>query len=726
MSVFSSAPRQQVVDYALSIHYGVCLAADKLLDVKIGEKSIGLTGYENNTVVEIDREGLFGGPKKGGGVKGKIWLLFGSNDQEMPEELAQKHGRTPGTMPGYRGLFSAFFTATSDLTGFVWGSNNPVVPQIEFVVQRAPKGLHDLDEPMIGPDANPAHILYELLSDPAVGAGYGRDQIDVDSFVACAETLREEGMGLSFVWIESTPVETFCNEILQHINANMSFNLANGMWGLKLLRGDYVSNRLPEINEANSVVTSFQRKGWGDTVSEMSVTWLNPANEKEETVKTFNDAATHIQGVVRVADSSKNYPGIRSTGLALRVCERDLRQASAPLANAEIILDRSFYNVKEGDVFSFNHPEHVDHPIVIRVTLVEYSSKGPGGVKISAIEDIFSFGSSLTEAQGSNSENIDQPPENVRYAFVGDAVFYLLATVYGDAEARAMTFPEGRTMLLADTSLNDLREIDVLGLDAGVYADCASIGNSKRATLAEALPVAKESSLTVPASIRSRVRVGDFVILSSPTNDNDNEFCVVRSIATESIALARGMLDTVPRNWPIDTVVWFTSKDTVGVDPTERAAGDSATYKFLPITSLGRLPEAEAVPFVGTLSDRPYRPSRPTNVRLNNQEIPEASIALSAGTITVSWSNRNRLTETAILRYWDEANAAPEVGQTTTIRFRRSGVVEHEVTGSTATTLDVIMADIDAGVGDEYVVQLIAVRDGFESAQTTEIRLKIT
>jgi hypothetical protein len=162
------------------------------------------------------------------------------------------------------------------------------------------------------------------------------------------------------------------------------------------------------------------------------------------------------------------------------------------------------------------------------------------------------------------------------------------------------------------------------------------------------------------------------------------------------------------------------------MDPTELTDTEESTYKLIPITSLGALPVANATERMSTVGDRMHLPTRPANVIFDGQSGFTASWDPADVTATVSWSNRNRVTETASVLAWGAANVTGEVGQLTKISFYLNGVLLETVTA----TVDATFFDWDSTghgltTGDELEVIVSATRNGFASFQTTKITVDV-
>lgn len=105
----SAKGEQQVTEYTLSMHIGLGVQVDAILEIAIGEKSAWKGDRATESTIQIDRPTLFGGIKKEGGVAGYVYFLPGGALQTVPTSLAKRFGLTRETCPGFRGISSLFF-----------------------------------------------------------------------------------------------------------------------------------------------------------------------------------------------------------------------------------------------------------------------------------------------------------------------------------------------------------------------------------------------------------------------------------------------------------------------------------------------------------------------------------------------------------------------------------------------------------------------------------------
>lgn len=89
---------------------------------------------------------------------------------------------------------------------------------------------------------NPAHIIYQALTDRNFGRGYPRAMLDEIGFLACAQQLKAEGFGLCYDWdAKNTSIADFIGAIVNTIGAALRVDRVSGLITLKLIRDDYVA-----------------------------------------------------------------------------------------------------------------------------------------------------------------------------------------------------------------------------------------------------------------------------------------------------------------------------------------------------------------------------------------------------------------------------------------------------------------------------------------------------
>lgn len=858
----SSKPKTEIIHYYMAEYFGISVAVDALLGITIKEKE-AWTGEETAAnSFTIDKDQLFGGPAKEGGVQAVVYWLPGDAAQVLPDVLAQKLGRADGAdAPGFRGVASAWFvgpkgTPFADFwddhfegkAGAYWSANSPYLPGVWFKVRRAPVGLnpdyalvpisggeagdltgeveltwwqssypavfvdegrmgitfHDSSGFQIGSefaaymaptpstweersvtatcpdgtanirihmqgnrfgtgkcdayfddievtldglpltvtnpdaeinnmtgwtishgswycrsaspsahggsryfaggpsaqptayqdvldisistpaDANPAHIIFECLTNTDWGMGSPEAAFDKAGFEAVAITLYGEGFGLSMIWTRQASIQDFIQEVLDHINAVLFVDPSTGLLTLKLIRGDYDADTLDEITPDNAVLSSFSRKLWGEIPNEITVSWTNPTNEQEETAPPAQDLASiATQGLI--ADS-RNYYGVRNGPLAQRLAWRDLASSGQPLATFEAELDRTQYLLRPASLIKVTWPEYGLAGVVCRVTSVDYGRPGDMTIKVSLVEDVFGVDFGAYEDPPSSSwVDPSEPPEPLTLerlftmplffaanSSVADFINTpeypeVVAGVLGTTDqADAYAFDLWDEVTLGNGSLQwqSLTELNIIGhaeLVGALAAEAASTGVSFDTFTGDNSPV-----------------VAGFVIIGDG-EESENEIAMVDAVGG-TYDLVRGVLDTVPRAWPAGTPVWFIDDSVPFEYPAVLSAGETLDVKLLTRTSQGVLPLADAALVSHELTERPWLPNRPANVAVdgvlfNTDVTPVDMTGRPDPWVPVSWANRNRLLEDTQVLGWTDATVTPETGQTTTIEVLTANLV---------------------------------------------------
>ncbi len=706
----SEPPKMRVVDYFIDLHFGICHGPiDAINEIYIKEKRLrSFKGpYTARANINIYEPRLFGGDKKDGGVAGTIEYYEGNLTQTMSYDISSRVGRDSTTMPGYRGIANIFCggggyvqqslgipillespaLSRAYLTGFQWSSNNPYLPSIAVDVTRSPKGLSPelakIPNPPFPDDANPAIIIYECLTNAEWGMGGQSLIIDIPSFELAAQILYDENFGLSLMWVRPTTIEKFIEEILDHIQATLFQDTATGKLTIVMYRDDYNDNidDLPVLDKTNAVINDFSRKSWGETVNEIVVTWTNPKNEQEETV-TYQDLSNiAIQNAV-ISDS-RNYYGVRNSELALRLAVRDVRSASYPLAIANVTVDRRSFDFFPGQVVKLVSEIDGVKQIIMRINNIDYGTANDAKITMVMTEDIFSLEvaefEKPPESQWESGETMAAPLDYIHIQTLPRGILALMG-IAPDISREMEQYPRVVSLILGQTDKPDTRSFTVFAPATLPNGDTtiASRGDFpllSRAVINTILPKAAISSLpnTIFEAFKGNyaVGIGSFGIIG--TSEKNHEFILFSELDRDTAVwtVYRGVLDTIPREWPADTPIWFPSLNRFSCDTSEIMAGETIPYQLSPETSLNLLPLDDTPITSYTATERPYLPTRPANVKINNVSFEDVTQSTSEDTI-VTWSNRNRLTEDLIIKKWTDGNVTPEEGQTTIIRIRRA------------------------------------------------------
>lgn len=763
-----SGGQPQSIRYYLSMMWGVCASGRniELLELKFGDKVAWRGSAKMNREIEIDKPELFGGDSSEGGVRGIVTWLNGGANQTLTERIASKFGKSPEQLPGYRGIASLFlsgvpvpppaeevddngnplpgetpetiFTSTDRDTGlgFYVGSNNPYLKNITARIRRPSEGLNpsiamirvkDSSKGHAQYASNAAHIVFEAMTNTDFGMGENYGMFDIASFEQCAQVLYNEKMGLNILWTRQSKIEDFIKIILDHIQGAVFVNPATGKHTMKLLRNDYTVGSLLTVSPDNAKLSNYKTKIWGDISNEVTVTWTNPESGKEETVTVQDLAGIAAQG--GITSASRNYHGFADQQTAIKAGERDLAAIAYPLASCEAEVTRELWKTVVHDCVLLTWPRHGITSAVFRVMEVSNGSTSRT-IKLRLIEDVFSLArSEYAEVVDSEWINPSQDPQPLTNTYLGTAPAFFTVPALGLSDISELEYPEVISAVIAAPDSSDdigARLVGYTTTATGVEkTDLMAILNLVGTfNLDQPLPQQNKSVIVIDSGFMGTLpQVGDFLLIGDGP-DEETEIAAVTGINGSNYTVFRGMLDTVPRAWEIGTRVMVLPVQAASGDTTRRSAFEEVDYHLRTITTEGTLPLYNAPKQTVVLSERPHLPNRPANVSVGGVFFGTYD-AQNSPSVTVTWANRNRLTEASQTPRWTDPTASVEPGQTTKITVLRASdrVVLGSATGLTGTS---------AAVGKELfggeidtIVRVTAVRDGLESLQGHEVRVTL-
>jgi Domain of unknown function (DUF4082)/Putative phage tail protein len=522
--------------------------------------------------------------------------------------------------------------------GYIGTSTQP--PPWAFEVRRCPNGL-SLSGGMElvnangnYADANPANVLYEVLTNPDWGLGFSDTLIDTTSFTAAATTLYNEGNGFSIILDSPISLEDFIAEVERQIYGYVRYNPLVGKWQMKLLRADYTLADCPQINDSNTIeVTNFSHGTWDETVNNLRVAFVDRGNSYSATYAQAQDMANQaIQGSVITAEST--YPGVKDPNLANQIAWRDLRLQGFPLAGVGLFVDRSFSSVNVGDVVSWTDTARGISDLAMRVAAVDLGKLEEGKIQLTLSQDIFYTVVPSFAAPGTTSWSVPNPP--VDTSATSRSIFESPAQmdrVFGSNRAGLIYAgitqpPDGSVEYDIWTSDNDATYNDVATLLTFVQNGQLSSGLG---------PLSNGGSIAIIANVSTYGQIigalqnlsGTFV---GSTLSNlvliDNEFILFTGFSGDgstTITLTgcyRGVMDTVPSSHSSGAAVWLLCKSSGsplagGMSSQNYATGDVVNVKVITANNTGSLAFGLAAPTAITMDGRATLPYPPANLAMN-------------------------------------------------------------------------------------------------------------
>lgn len=675
--------------------------------IRVGEAIAWDGNVTSNTRININKPELFGGDKKEGGIVGEVDIEFGGAAQGVNSYLAAKMG---GLVPAFRSLLGLV------LRGTQVSAMNPYIKPWAVYASRINGGFYPA-KAAIGESMNAAHIVYEALTSNEFGIGMPPSEIGVDSFIAAADVLYAEGMGLSLFWEGEQSAEDFVNYVLQHVDGVLYNDPASGQLAIALARDNYAVGDLPILDASSIVrVDRFSQPLPGELTSEVQIKFEDQATGNAASVTAQDIAVLEIQGGASVP-VVRDYRGIPNDALASRVALRELRTLASPLARAEIVATRRAWDLRIGSAFRLQWPPLGIVDMVMRVVSLDYGTLTSGRITIEAVQDVFKTASTVigTPPASGWTSPVSAPAASPRRLAMEAPYWVVAREVLGDNDTLLADVDPTSGLLLAtgDRPSGDAYEYRLYTrTGTAAYVDRASGAFSPVAVLDAAV-----GRTETAFAIREGIDL-DFVEADTWAH-LDGELVKVVSVTAATLTVRRGVLDTVPAPHAAGVTIHF-ADDFKAVDLTEWSGGQTVNAKLLTRTGIGTLLEASAPVNSVIMAQRFIRPYAPGNVTINTASYPSSV----TGDLSIAWAHRDRTLQTAYLVEQTEANIGPEVGTTYTVRIynaQTGGTLIRTYSGITGTSQAYTAAQAATDNGGttpaNIRIELESVRDGYTSWQ---------
>lgn len=697
--------------YFFGIHMGLCRGPiDELVEIKVADRTAWSGSITSSTNAGINAPDLFGGEKGEGGIAGQLSVLMGEPTQAVHAGLAAMLG---GLVPAFRGVSTLFFDgqvcalnpypkpwkmrirrAVQGWDGAAW---NPA----DAVVSLASGAIRAM---------NPAHIIYEALTNRDWGRGIAAARLDDVSFQAAADTFLAEGLGLCLRWTRSDEVQNFIASVLDHCGAAVYPDRHTGLLKLVPVRDNYNPATLPLYTYDNGLlgIDDDDNGAQSAAVNEVIVKYVRPQDGSEGQVRAQNIASIHALGKI---STTTDYPGLPTAELAARTAQRDLRAGSGFIKRFKLRFDRRFLEAPVS-LFRISDPYRGITNMVLRVGRMDRAGPTDGTITVTALQDVFGLpATSYVGNQVSGWVAPDHTPAVIAARRLIEVPYRELVRRLDPANLEALDPTSGAlgTLAVRPTPLSRncsiLTRVGISGAftERGVGPFCPT------GTLSAGI-----SRTEVAATIANGVGLSSVIPGGAALVDNEILRIDTIDAGTGAITFARACADTIPALHSGGARVWF-FESHLGVDPTEYISGSSVYARLLTNTSAGQLAEGSAGTDSLVMVQRHFRPYPPGNLLVNGASYP-ASISAQ---LALTWAHRDRVTQADQLIGTDEASIGPEVGVTYTVRIYGDGVLQRTVSGIAGTGYTYALEQelADGGPFDPVRFTVNASRSGLESLQ---------
>lgn len=518
---------------------------------------------------------------------------------------------------------------------------------------------------------NPAHIIYQALTDPVWGMGYPTATIDDASFRAAADLFHAEGMGLCLKWNDQTSIEEFTQIIADHASLVYGQDRRTGLFRMLPLRQNYTVADLPVFTKADVKVTKYQRPALADTVNEVIIKYTDAATGKEAATPPLQNLA-NIQGQGRIVSQTLSFAGIPTYDLAVRVGMRELQARSTPLWQLTVEFKRKARNLLPGEPFVLDLLDtELGIRLVVRAGSINYGKPGDAKMTADCVEDVFGMPTSsyIGEQNPGSSAPSTTPKNPVAMAY--EVPYYeLLQILADDADTADPAIGYvGAVAVKADGA--QVAFGFYTSLDSEPYAKVATGDYCPSALLAAAIG---PTDTGITLDVATLNALDDSALGQALWLGNGAGAECVRLDAIDTTAgtatIGRGCADTVPNpsGWPAGTRLWGFDESSA-FDPQKYATGETVKAKTAPQTGTGELPLEQVTELSTDVIGRHARPYPPATVKVNGASYPAAVDKSAGGAFTVTWNHRNRKVQADTLVDTTEASVAPAANTRYALRF---------------------------------------------------------
>lgn len=698
--------------YFMGLHMGVSRGpVNELVSIKVGDRYAfsenSVTGVESvkgNGRIRIDKPDLFGGEKKEGGLEGDLDIYMGDWDQSVDgTDLGTMLG---GLVPGFRRMFTMFYNGVicamnpypktwvprvrRSSAGWSGPVFYPEKAAIQMLGPPVPVGFEGSDKIIA---MNPAHIVYECATNTEWGRGHPASIMNTASFIDAANRLCAEKFGLCLRWVRSDDLDVFVQQVIDHIGAVLYQDRETGLITLDLIRAPDEGAVLPVVDEFSGLlaVKDADTSAPNTAINEMIVKYHCPVYNEDRTVRVQNTGSMQAQGAV--FSETKDYPGVPTAELALRLALRDLKALGLPLKRYEVHMDRRGWRIRPGSVFVLNVPEKGISNMRVRVGSYREGSMEEGSVILTVCQDVFSF-------PDQTYVDVQPPAWTPPSAAASPALNHRL----GEATWRDLA----RRLSAADLATVDA-SAGILAARVGKPTALSSGYELWLDTGAE-LEYAADCNFTPTVTLSAAVGAYDGTIYYSTSTDLGavsvgsagylgDEIVRIDAIDTTNkrLTIARGCVDTVPAAHASGSLIYLFD-DFLGTDSKEYAISEVIEASYRTKSAGSVLPAGEATGDLITIVARQNKPYPPANLQCNGV------LVLASGTLVgdmaFTWAHRDRTGQADQLLGTTEASTGPEAGTTYTVRvYNAANALKHTESGLSGTSWTYTAAAMQADTG---------------------------
>lgn len=633
-------------------------------------------GYDTN---------VLGGPNRGGGWMGVMTFYGGTTTQTRT--ASDKHAsEDTALLPNYRGMITVSLHGTSPTdeplafqyqnpavgwAGWMAGEL-PSIPVYSFVVANPVKipGVAATNVTIGDGDANPAAVIYDILTNKWGRLGNDTSRVDVDSFALVAQTLLDEEHGVSLMVPQPSEARTVIEDILRQIDGVLIEDPTTRKYVLKLIREDYVVANLPVFDVTNIIgEPELPSTLWEETVSEVRVIYTDPAKGYADGVALAQNLALVAASGGRKRTSEYRFPGVSNGRLAYHLASRELNFLGRPISKLLITVNRSAYNLRPGDPFVFTWAAW-NMTGVYRVSELDLGELESGAITITAVQDRFAISHSVFDPPEDEIGETTPRPRPILLREITEAPRWIQLKAYEDGVIANIDAQRSMSLALpvgSDTLYRVDRDgagIDLSGrpFPGSFVVDVAYARISGPYDTSTGLRIRGLLGWTPTATTAAAIATTGVNLISL-----NGEILSFETVADNGGGVytlgnvGRGDFDTAPADHAVGDTGYVLGGSRARAAMGRLVMTHGTTYEMATLAAVGSTwtPASDSPQDTITSRSRVRLPARGAALLVNSSTAPAA---LEEEGVTLDWRDRNATTATIIRG--DAGDETLESGQT--------------------------------------------------------------
>lgn len=502
---------------------------------------------------------------------------------------------------------------------------------------------------------NPAHMLYDSLTandmdnEPVAN-------ISDTSFRAAADRFYSEGFGLCTLYDpDAENIDQFRARISNAAGVSCTRSPIDGLWYLDVLRGGGDPSLLPILTDDDILDYEEDGVSLDDSVNQVAVQWFDPVMKQGRTTAPIQ-AIGSIESFQVINTQVNAYPEIPTEPLALRAAARDLATLSLPLARLTLTTNRKPYGWRSGTYFVLNAPKRGIASEVFLIGDINRGTLKSGAIQLKVVQDNYSLPSTTfvsPELGNSQTLQLSQPPMPVTLQLAFELPYAILAQNLTADQLTALDPSAGYLGVVGARPQSGTAGYDFdVSVGGGAYVSDGSGDWCPSASTAAAAGPFDGSVVVNGNADLQYIQIGTAAIWGSELVRID-----AVDTGTNTVTMGRGCVDTIPVPQTLGSRLYFAGGFTTS-DHVEYVSGEVVSAELLTRTPGAVLDSFLATPVSVTMAGRQGLPYPPAMVEVNGTRWDQ--VGSLSGTFTVTWAQRNRLSQGDQLVDQTAATITPE------------------------------------------------------------------